>query len=33
MIDQSFDILVGEVGVPRFERLKMFMHPDRTGVL
>jgi hypothetical protein len=33
MIDQSFDILVSEVGVPRFERLAMFMHLDRIGVL
>jgi hypothetical protein len=30
-IDQSFDILVSEVGVPRFEHLAMFMHLDRIG--
>ena len=33
MIDQSFDILVSEVGVPHIEHLTMFMHSDRIGVL
>jgi hypothetical protein len=31
MIDQSFDILVGEVGVRRFRDLTMFINSDRIG--
>src|SRR4051812_22453193 len=33
MIDQSFDILIGEVGVPHFGNLTMVMNSDHIGVL